>query len=152
MEILKRFSQIFVIMGFAILLLDGCAHNTCNNVPQRPQPTAEATAKLERPSAPPQVPLVEGTGTVEKNGNVQIFHRTGEQQCGMEKPKPMEYFEGLLAKKRIKVIEGHIRSDGLMHMQVCGAPTDQIYVFTIPEKFLKQAEKLGFRQWLGGSK
>lgn len=46
----------------------------------------------------------------------------------------------------IRVFSRDKRSDGLMHIQVCGQATGMINVFEIPVANLKEAEGRGFKK------
>lgn len=48
----------------------------------------------------------------------------------------------------IEVFSSANKHDGMMRIQVCGAPTGFCNVYEIDEKDLEQALKLGFRKWL----
>jgi hypothetical protein len=49
-----------------------------------------------------------------------------------------------LAKAGIKVLSAAKQPDGMMHTQVCGAPTGMANTYEINSTDLKKAEKLGF--------
>ena len=49
--------------------------------------------------------------------------------------------------KGIPIVSSTKKSDGLMHIQVCGSLTGMANVFEIPNKYLKQTETKGFKKW-----
>jgi hypothetical protein len=49
--------------------------------------------------------------------------------------------------KGIEVFSKTNQNDGLMRIQVCGAPTGDSNVFEIKQEDLEKALKLGFKQW-----
>jgi hypothetical protein len=135
-----KIKTLFVV--FAFMLVAGCAHDSCNNVPQRPQ-TADVPPAVEpggfgrnvqsdSASLPPDAVL--------------ISKPTGELQCGQGKATPLDDVLKTLRSKKIKVYEAHTQSDGMVHMDLCGSPKGEIHVVAIAKKDLKKALKLGFQE------
>ncbi|PIT98919.1 MAG: hypothetical protein COT74_11765 [Bdellovibrionales bacterium CG10_big_fil_rev_8_21_14_0_10_45_34] len=79
------------------------------------------------------------------NKTIFIYKYDGSLQCGEGKP--------VSPQKMVKDLEGvEVKSmtskhDGLMRLQVCGAPTGQANVYEIKPEDLEKAEKRGFREW-----
>jgi hypothetical protein len=123
-----------------ILLLAGCSSSPCNNTPQRPPDTkSDAQTILSKD---------EGTDdSIKKLPPVNIYKNTGEQQCGEHQGIPLDEMQSVLTKNKIIIYEARTQSDGLVHMTVCGAPSGKIHVFSIPQRDLKKAKKLGFKVW-----
>jgi hypothetical protein len=48
----------------------------------------------------------------------------------------------------IQVFSSENKHDGMMRIQVCGAPTGYANVYEIDEKDLEAALKAGFKKWL----
>ena len=68
----------------------------------------------------------------------------GSLQCGAQKGIAVELMEKDL--RGIKVLSRDKRSDGKMHIQLCGSPTGMINVYEISESQLKDAEARGFKK------
>lgn len=82
-------------------------------------------------------------GEATLNQKVKIYKPDGSLQCGMGQTIPAEVMQKELGD--IKVFTAENRSDGLMHIQVCGSPTGMINVFEIQQGDLDQALKKGFK-------
>lgn len=76
---------------------------------------------------------------------VRVFKPDGSRQCGKRGGKTVEVMERELAG--ITVYSREKRSDGLMHVQICGSPTGIINVYEIDLNTLKQAEERGFKRF-----
>ncbi len=76
---------------------------------------------------------------------IKVFKPDGSLQCGMGAKIPIETTEKEL--KNIKVYSRSNKNDGLMRIQVCGAPTGQSHVFEIDKSNLERALKAGFKEW-----
>ena len=153
---LSRFAVLifaFVSIGF---MMNGCAHDGCNNVPQRPTPTPSPTPCESPPCATPiPSPSSDSTNRVDdklktlmdpaEGPQVKVYKASGEKQCGQSVGVGIQAMAKTLMNRHVYIIESHSQPDGLMHMAVCGAPTGKIHVFTIIKKDLKRAEKLGFK-------
>jgi hypothetical protein len=78
-------------------------------------------------------------------GHVLVYKADGSLQCATGKAvKPADMAADLL--DGIKVYSQDTRSDGRMHVQVCGTPTGRINVFEIDATSLPAAEKRGFKK------
>lgn len=76
---------------------------------------------------------------------VRVYKPDGSLQCGMGKKISLEAMEKEL--KGIQVISRSNRNDGLMRIQVCGAPTGNANVYEINREDLDKALKQGFKEW-----
>jgi hypothetical protein len=76
---------------------------------------------------------------------VKIYKADGSLQCNMGKRVPILDMKKQL--KGITIFSQATLNDGLMRIQVCGAPTGESHVFEIAESDLQRAIKLGFKQW-----
>ncbi len=133
-----------IILIFSCLIVAACAHDQCNNVPQRP-PASDGVAE-STPAPVPAAPVI-------PPDSLQVFKPTGEKQCstgpgGKPRGIPLDEMQNTLASKKITVFESHTQSDGKMHMELCGSPSGTVHVFTISKKDLKAAEKLGFKLFI----
>lgn len=80
-----------------------------------------------------------------KLDRVKVFKPDGSLQCGQGKAIPVAEMQKDL--KNIKVHSSFNRNDGMMRIQVCGAPTGNSNVYEIDRKDLEAATKLGFKEW-----
>ena len=74
---------------------------------------------------------------------VFVFKEDGSRQCGMGQAVRPEVMQKEL--EGIEVFSSDNRSDGMMHIQACGAPTGRINVYEIRQVDLDRALKKGFR-------
>lgn len=74
---------------------------------------------------------------------VKVSKVDGSKQCGLGAGIPA----GTMAKELdgIKILKMTKEHDGLVRVQVCGAPVGMHNIYTIPLKFLKTAEGRGFK-------
>ena len=93
----------------------------------------------------PPVPGGKSASPQPAGGTVLVSKPDGSLQCGMGKAISPEDMEKQLAG--IKVISREKRSDGLMHVQVCGSPTGMLNIYEIPATSLKDAEAKGFKKF-----
>jgi hypothetical protein len=121
--------KVFAIFGM-VLICAGCASRHCRVTPGAPQ-TKASDADL---------PLKDSTSR-----RAKVFKYDGSLQCGRGKAISLDAAAAEL--KGVSVFSKVKRVDGLMHIQVCGAPTGMANVFEILETDLGQAEKLGFKKW-----
>ncbi|MFN8847565.1 MAG: hypothetical protein ACK5V3_14190 [Bdellovibrionales bacterium] len=114
----------------------------CQNTPCRDLRTQKSEIKNE-------VSPVQG-GALNENSQagllkVKVYKPDGSLQCNMGKKISLQDM-----KKQLTGITVHSQStlnDGLMRIQVCGAPTGDSHVFEISDSDLQKALKLGFKQW-----
>jgi glucose/arabinose dehydrogenase len=150
----------------AMALLAACANGPCRQLraPQRESAQSETqasnassktpgTSSAPAPAATPPTLRTAPTGastggpvstTTQPAGNVFVSKADGSLQCGMGKAISAEEMEKEL--KGIKVLSRDKRSDGMMHIQVCGSPTGMINVYEIPASSLAEAEARGFKK------
>ena len=123
-----------------ISLLFGCASGNCrqlsntnaagtNTATTAPAPGADTAAKP----------------ATAKPDTVVVYKADGSLQCAMGKPVSVEAMEAQLSG--IQVVAREKKSDGMMHIQVCGSPTGMMNTYTIPTNRLSDAEKRGFKKW-----
>ncbi|MFN8945806.1 MAG: hypothetical protein ACK5WZ_14410 [Pseudobdellovibrionaceae bacterium] len=77
---------------------------------------------------------------------VKVAKLDGTLQCNQGKQIPLAEMAKQLAG--IQIFSEKNLNDGLMRIQVCGAPTGQNNVYEIPKSELKKAVGLGFKEWL----
>jgi hypothetical protein len=102
--------------------------------------------KADAPGEAKSVDGVSGkAGQPLANERVYVYKYDGSLQCGMGKPVAPEVMAKQLAG--VPVHSSTKKPDGLMHIQVCGSITGMANVYEIDTKFLKTAEKKGFKKW-----
>jgi hypothetical protein len=135
-----------LILGVSLGALAGCTNGPCRPL-KHPELAAqqEGKAKSAMPTGDANTPAPNSASpTTGREGTILVYKADGSLQCGMGKgltPAEMEkQLEG------IKVFSRDRRSDGLMHIQICGHPTGMINVFEISAASLKDAESKGFKK------
>ncbi|MDX8464903.1 hypothetical protein RFM26_04310 [Mesorhizobium sp. VK23B] len=73
-----------------------------------------------------------------------VFKYDGTLQCGLGQEIPLAEMTQELVDAGVSIISSHKSSDGLMHIQLCGALTGQINVYEIATPDLYKALQLGF--------
>lgn len=119
---------------FSSLLMVACATGPC------PKATAASTDK----NIKAQEATVAPSSTAER---VKVYKADGSLQCGQGKQIPVAEMQKQL--KDIKVYSAVNKNDGMMRIQVCGAPTGNSNVYEIERKDLEAALKAGFKEWAG---
>ncbi len=76
---------------------------------------------------------------------VKVYKSDGSLQCGQAPSIPLAEMEKELISKNIKVFQREHKQDGMMHMQVCGAATGMVNIYTIQQNDLEKALELGFK-------
>lgn len=80
---------------------------------------------------------------------VWVMRDDGSKSCD---PTPKDKDGGLkagadaLSRMGVPVLESKKMDDGMMHSQVCGAPTGRKNAYKISKKDLKNAEAMGFQK------
>ena len=77
---------------------------------------------------------------------VFIYKADGTLQCGQGQKISEETMKKELGD--IEVFSTANKHDGMMRIQVCGAPTGHSNVYEIDQKDLEKALKLGFKKWM----
>lgn len=80
-----------------------------------------------------------------KADRIKIYKADGSLQCGQGKKIPLEEMEKEL--EGIKIYSKENKNDGLMRIQMCGAPTGYNNVYEIEKTDLEKALKKGFKEW-----
>jgi hypothetical protein len=77
--------------------------------------------------------------------SVEIYKYDGTLQCGMGHESTLEEMAKELESGGIDVLENRKGTDGLVHINVCGASTGAINIYLIDRGSLPAAQRLGFR-------
>jgi hypothetical protein len=128
-------------MFASLLVLAGCTTGNCREQSQKSAQSkmAEKSVELEQTSAP------EVQAGAAKDSRVFVYKYNGVLQCNMGKKISTEKMAEQLSG--IKVYSSAVKSDGLMHVSVCGGPTGQANLYEINGADLEKAKKLGFQLW-----
>ena len=124
------------------LFVMACTTGPCREL--RDQKAADAQGAGVKPGT-----AVEGGVMKDDRGGPQVetvfvFKPDGSLQCGERVGIAVQSMEQEL--RGIQVFSRNNRPDGMMRIQVCGAPTGQINVYEIPATSLSEAEKRGFKK------
>jgi hypothetical protein len=77
---------------------------------------------------------------------VFVYKLDGSLQCGQGSKIGIDSMKKEL--DGIEVFSSENKHDGMMRIQVCGAPTGYANVYEIDQKDLEKALKLGFKKWM----
>lgn len=69
----------------------------------------------------------------------------GSQSCGFKKGATLEESAELLKKADVKVLQSKKGTDGMMHVQMCGAATGKVNGYEISSSDFEKARKAGFK-------
>lgn len=127
-----RFVLLLLLLGFAA----GCASGNC----YQHRKATNKTAFINPKDGDRDVKKVD----LEKKRTF-VFKYDGTKQCGMGKKVSLSKMAKQL--EGIQVYSSKEKTDGLMRIQVCGAPTGHANVFEISVKDLAEAQKRGFNPW-----
>jgi hypothetical protein len=143
--------------AFALVVLSlGCVSGHCRQNPKAvTAPPVESTATTESSGATSTAAPGQGSAnasqpapnnpTAPAGASIVIYKEDGSLQCAMGKPMKIEDMEKEL--KGIPVMGREKKSDGMMRIQMCGAPTGMMNTYKIPANRLSDAQKLGFKKW-----
>ncbi len=110
----------------------------------------QARTSEAKTSAGANIGTATQSGSPDETGplKVRVYKSDGSRQCEKRTGRSVESMERELAG--IPVHHREKRSDGLMHIQVCGSPTGMINIYEIDSSNLKKAEERGFKKWEEG--
>lgn len=129
----RKASALPIFLHISAVLIVGsllsCANHPCHE-PKEPE-GLKASTFVE----PPQE---------SQNGRVWIVKGDNSKQCGTQGTSLDAMAKQL---KGIQVFSKEKKSDGLMHIQMCGADTGRLNAYEIKSSDLKTAKDVGFREW-----
>lgn len=142
-----------VIVAISLFLVIGSSVAGCSSRPCREPRIPELDQTQTRTgSVPPTGGAVANTTASETDVTtpvrVRVYKPDGSRQCEKRTGRTVDSMERELAG--IPVHHREKRSDGLMHIQVCGSPTGMINLYEIDSSNLKKAEERGFKKWEEG--
>ena len=150
-------SRGFFLVAILTIAFSGVA---CQNKPCREIQAEKVAQKKTEENASVSVTEKASTSTTPTGGKmpnsanssnqagqlrVKVYKPDGSLQCGMGKKTALEEMEKEL--KGLQVFGRSNQNDGLMRIQVCGAPTGQSNVYEISRSDLGKALKAGFKEW-----
>lgn len=125
----------------ALVLVSGCVTGHCREHREEAMKKAQAGA----PGAPEAGAAATATPSLKPSDRVRVFKYDGSLQCNMGKAITVQEMQKELGK--ITVHSAVNKPDGLMRIQMCGAPTGNANVYEIDRAQLEAAKKLGFKEW-----
>jgi|GEM_PF-436638 len=157
----QRFSKILILGVLSLIAgsLTACVSGHCRDHREVAMKkaneaggTVPGTAAPGTPVAPvPAVSVSPSAGSIglpatnNPFDRVRVFKYDGSLQCKMG--KPIEIAEMQKELGNIRVYSTDNKADGLMRIQVCGAPTGRANIYEIDRNQLEAAIKLGFKEW-----
>jgi uncharacterized lipoprotein YajG len=117
-------------MKFYILTLSLFIMTSCSSKPCREVNTKDIPEEFQNP--------------VSKK-SVFVYKYDGTKQCGEGQEVSLDAMSKQL--RNIKILSMTKKNDGMMRIQVCGAPTGQANVYEIEAENLKKAKEFGFQEW-----
>ena len=129
----------FLFVIFLAIVFMGCQNRPCREIQHQKDVQKVQTQNKKGESMTKST--VSQAGTLK----VRIYKPDGSLQCEMGKKVSLETMEKEL--KGITVYGKSNRNDGLMRIQVCGAPTGNANVYEINRSDLEKALKKGFKEW-----
>lgn len=122
-----------------VIFLAGCAAKTCRRKDQiPPHPNSEAVFSHQ------QKELAQ-TKKNQARQRILVYKYDGSRQCGQGTTVPLEAMAKDL--QPISIFSKTKKNDGLVRIQMCGAPTGRANVYEISQKDLPKAKALGFKVW-----
>jgi len=77
--------------------------------------------------------------------NILVYKYDGTKQCGQGQETTLDAMSRQL--RDIKIISMSKKHDGMMRIQVCGAPTGHANVYEISDADASKAKSYGFTPW-----
>jgi hypothetical protein len=120
------------------------------STPKPSTPAAEERAYGQKPLVnipPPSQPAPgDSESALEKTKKtIKIYKYDGSRQCGQGTLMGLEAMAKEL--KGIAIFSQENKNDGMMRIQMCGAPTGNANIYEINVSDMKKAFKKGFREW-----
>lgn len=117
-------------MKFIVIILSLMIFTSCSSKPCREVNTTGIPEEFKNP--------------VSKK-SVFVYKYDGTKQCGEGQEVSLDAMSKQL--QNIKILSMTKKNDGMMRIQVCGAPTGQANVYEIETENLKKAKDFGFQEW-----
>jgi hypothetical protein len=121
-----------IVLSIVSLLIVSCANQACK-IEERKDIVMTGNEKTY-------------SQTKDLTNRVFVYKLDGSQQCEQGKKIAVDVMKKDL--NNIEVFSSKNEHDGMMRIQVCGAPTGYCNVYEIDQKDLDKALKLGFKKWM----
>ena len=121
----------FTLVLVSIFFLAGCSNHPCK-IEERTDIVMTGNEKVS-------------TAKKDLTQRVFVYKSDGSLQCGQGEKIDINSMKKDLGP--IEVFSAENKHDGMMRIQVCGAPTGYNNVFEINKSDLEAAIKLGFKKW-----
>jgi hypothetical protein len=116
-------SSVFVLLAMSFLIIS-CSNKPCKEVSTENVPEQFLNKKSQ---------------------NVFVYKYDGTRQCGQGQEVTLDAMSRQL--REVKIISMSKKNDGVMRIQVCGAPTGNANVFEILSQDQSKVLKYGFQIW-----
>lgn len=126
----------FIFLCGLVSLVFGCTTGNCRSHKIK-QEQSEGPKPLDENRLLPPPSISE---------RVKIYKPDGTLQCAQGKRISAEEMKNEL--KDIKVYKFFSKNDGMLRVQMCGAPTGNSNIYEIDRENLKKTLSLGFKEWL----
>ncbi len=123
----------YFIVILSLLFVTACSTTNCGNERRFNSAKTDETTKMT---------LDKGALNMKK---IKVAKEDGTLQCSRGKLIPLADMQKDL--KEITVFSSKSQNDGMMRIQVCGAPTGNYNVYEILESDLEKAQSFGFKLW-----
>ena len=122
-----------LFLTFLLFAVSACSNHPC---------------KIEERTDINAINIREKGSTVKKDltSRVFVYKADGSLQCGQGAKVELNVMQKELGA--IQVFSSESKHDGMIRIQVCGAPTGQANVYEIDAKDAEAALKAGFKKWL----
>lgn len=87
----------------------------------------------------------ESIQTTSSSKNILVYKYDGTKQCGEGQEITLDAMSRQL--RDVKILSMSKKHDGMMRIQVCGAPTGHANVYEISDKDTEKAKSYGFQIW-----
>lgn len=121
--------KLFLVFLFTLL-------TACSNHPCKIEERADNVMSINEKASTVKKDLTQRTF---------VYKPDGSLQCGQGEKIDIGSMRNELGK--IEVYSSASKHDGMMRIQVCGAPTGNSHVFEINKSDLEAAIKFGFKKW-----
>ena len=121
----KRMKQLLAITIMSIFVFAACSTKPCREVNMAGVP--------------------ENIQTTNTTKNILVYKYDGTKQCGEGQETTLDAMSRQL--RDIKIISMSKKHDGMMRIQVCGAPTGHANVYEILDTDASKAKNYGFLPW-----
>lgn len=115
----------YIILASVLFLMSACSSKPCRDVNMDGVPQS-----IQQKSAAK---------------NVLVYKYDGTKQCGQGQEITLDAMSRQL--REIKIISMSKKHDGMMRIQVCGAPTGHANVYEISDADVNKAKSYGFLPW-----